>query len=320
MDKPKSIHDLDTPQLLLDLDGIDANLARMFAAAKRYGVKVRVHFKSLKCTGLARYIAERGADGFLCAKLHEAESLVRAELTDVMIANQVVGENKLRRLAELAGRGAIRVCVDDVGQVHALAAAAQQEGTTIGVLIEVDIGMRRCGVAPGEAAIPLARAIVLVDTLHPIHEGRAFRWSRGTREVETLEYGRTREGASAEAWRRSPLYYMVETNQSVLRRRLTDPAPSDGMPDCASFAELRSEGMTDYVALVTRFAATSVVGEMDAIYSFWTSDVADGFSDNYVLMLQRLITPLAAALKSVSLARIATTLVETYLGRDDTGS
>src|SRR6266576_5907413 len=80
-----------------------------------------------------------------------------------------------------------------------------------------------------QAGMPLARAVVLVDTLHPIHEGRAFRWSRATHQPETLEYGRTREGAGAEAWRRSPLYYMLETNQSVLRRRLTEPAP-ESMP------------------------------------------------------------------------------------------
>src|SRR5690348_6613910 len=156
---PRTIDDLDTPQLLLDLDNIDANLQTMFVAKERYGVKVRVHFKSLKCTGLARYIAARGADGFLCAKLHEAETLVRAELTDVMIANQVVGENKQRRLAELAGRGSIRVCVDDIGQIAALSSAAERAGTTIGVLVEVDIGMRRCGVAPGEPALLLAREI-----------------------------------------------------------------------------------------------------------------------------------------------------------------
>ncbi len=166
------------------------------------------------------------------------------------------------------------------------------------------------------AGLPLARAIVLVDTLHPIYEGRAFRWSRGTGQVEVLEYGRTREGANAEAWRRSPLYYMVETNQSVLRRRLTDPARCEEMPDFATFAELRGEGMTDYIALVTRLATTGAIGEMDAIYSSWTSDVALGFCENHIVMLQRLINPLAAALKCVSLARIAATLVETYLGRD----
>src|SRR5262245_3141674 len=95
---------LDSPQLLLDLDIIDVNLKRMFTACRERGVAVRVHFKSLKCTGLARYIAERGANGFLCAKLNEAEALVNAGLTDVVIANQVIGPIKLRRLAELARR------------------------------------------------------------------------------------------------------------------------------------------------------------------------------------------------------------------------
>jgi adenylate cyclase len=100
----------------------------------------------------------------------------------------------------------------------------------------------------------------------------------------------------------------------MLRRRLT--AHAEEMPDFATFAELRSEGMTDYVALVTRFAATGTIGEMDAIYSMWISDVASGFAEDHIITLQRLITPLSAALKCVSLARIATTLVETYLGRD----
>jgi adenylate cyclase len=167
-----------------------------------------------------------------------------------------------------------------------------------------------------EAGLPLARAIVLVDTLHPTFEGRAFRWSRGTTQAEMFEYGRTREGANAEAWQRTPLYYMVENNHSVLRRRLTNPAPTDEMPDFPSFAELRNEGMTDYIAIVTRFAATGAIGEMDAIYSVWTSDVASGFSEDDIDTLQRLVSPLAAALKSRSLERIAATLVETYLGRD----
>jgi adenylate cyclase len=164
--------------------------------------------------------------------------------------------------------------------------------------------------------VPLARAIVLVDTLHPIYEGRAFRWNRGSSQAEVLEYGRTREGPNAEAWRRSPLYYMVETNQAILRRRLIDPSAPQETPDFANFAELRNEGMTDFIALVTRFAPTGVIGEMDAIYSIWTTDIVSGFNDNHIAMLEALINPLAAALKCASLAGIAATLVETYLGRD----
>jgi D-serine deaminase-like pyridoxal phosphate-dependent protein len=153
------VDQLDSPQLLIDLDVVDGNLRRMFERFQERGLRVRVHFKSLKCAGLARYIAAAGADGFLCAKLNEAEVLADAGLTDLFIANQVVGPIKLGRLAELARRVDVRVCVDDPANVDAMAQAARAAGSTIGVLVEVDIGMRRCGVEPGEPALALARRI-----------------------------------------------------------------------------------------------------------------------------------------------------------------
>jgi D-serine deaminase-like pyridoxal phosphate-dependent protein len=150
---------LDSPQLLIDLDMVDANVQRMLLGFRNHPVNVRVHFKSLKCSGLARYIAAAGIHSFLCAKLNEAEVLADAGLTDLFIANQIVGPIKLRRLAELAGRAQVRVCVDDAVNVDDMSLAAQEAGVTIGVLIEVDIGMNRCGVDPGEPALALARHI-----------------------------------------------------------------------------------------------------------------------------------------------------------------
>jgi D-serine deaminase-like pyridoxal phosphate-dependent protein len=150
---------LDSPQLLIDLDVVDANLGRMLSALRGRPVVVRVHFKSLKCAGLARYLAARGIDRFLGAKLCEAEVLADAGIKDVFIANQVVGPIKLRRLADLAHRVQLSVCVDDPGNVDQLAEAARAAGATIGVLVEVDIGMGRCGVEPGEPALALARRI-----------------------------------------------------------------------------------------------------------------------------------------------------------------
>jgi D-serine deaminase-like pyridoxal phosphate-dependent protein len=150
---------LDSPQLLLDLDTIDANLAYLQGATSRHGIDLRVHFKSLKCGGLARHLAARGVRSFLCAKLHEAEVLVGAGLTDVFIANQVIGPLKLARLTQLAKQARVRVCVDDADNVAALAQAARAAGVTLGVLVEVDIGMSRCGVEPGEPALALARRI-----------------------------------------------------------------------------------------------------------------------------------------------------------------
>lgn len=155
----QTVDQLDTPQLILDLDIVDANLQRMFGAFRGKPVNVRVHFKSLKCTGLARYIAQAGAGGFLCAKLNEAEALADAGLTDLFIANQVVGPVKLKRLADLARRAQIRVCVDDSENISQMSEVASQAGVNIGVLVEVDIGMGRCGVEPGEPALVLAKQI-----------------------------------------------------------------------------------------------------------------------------------------------------------------
>jgi len=153
----QSVDSLDSPQLVIDLDAVDGNVKRMLGRFRDRGPAVRVHFKSLKCTGLARYLAGAGAASFLCAKLNEAEVLADAGLIDLFIANEIVGPIKLRRLADLACRAQVRVCVDDPGNVDAVAQAAQAAGCTIGVLVEVDIGQRRCGVEPGEPALALAR-------------------------------------------------------------------------------------------------------------------------------------------------------------------
>jgi D-serine deaminase-like pyridoxal phosphate-dependent protein len=151
---------LDSPQLLLDLDVVDANAQRLLQGLRGRPIDVRVHFKSLKCSGLARYLGRHGLTRFLAAKLNEAEVLADGGITDVFVANQVVGPIKLRRIAELARRAQVRVCVDDANNVAALSGAAQAAGSTLGVLVEVDTGMARCGVEPGEPALALARRIV----------------------------------------------------------------------------------------------------------------------------------------------------------------
>lgn len=156
---------LDTPQLLIDLDVLDANLERLQSACRAKPVNLRVHFKSLKCGGLARYLAAKGVRAFLCAKLSEAHVLADAGITDIFVANQIVGPVKLHRLAELARRAAVSVCVDDPTNVTAMGEAACAAGVTLGVLVEVDIGMGRCGVAPGQPALDLARHITATPGL-----------------------------------------------------------------------------------------------------------------------------------------------------------
>jgi adenylate cyclase len=166
----------------------------------------------------------------------------------------------------------------------------------------------------GRKGLPIGRANLLIDTLHPVHEGRAFRWRRDDPQLEpVVEYGRTNAaGANLESWRRSTFYHLLQTGESLLRRQLA----IDPRSDFPILDELRAEGQTDHVVLITRFAAEGALGEMDGVYSSWTTDHADGFTDEQVQDLTDLVPSLALAIKCTSLARIAETLMETYLGRD----
>jgi adenylate cyclase len=158
--------------------------------------------------------------------------------------------------------------------------------------------------------LPLARGNVVIDTLHPVYEGRAFTWKRETRETALTEFGRSEEDSGR--WERSPFYRLELSGESLLRRRLT--AETDG--EFPVLADLRARGITEYVAMATRFAAEGIIGDMDCVYSSWATDAQRGFHDNDVANLIRLVPVIALTLKSASLTRIAETLVETYLGRD----
>jgi adenylate cyclase len=174
------------------------------------------------------------------------------------------------------------------------------------------------------AGVPIDRTQVFVDTLHPVHEGRLFRWGQDSGEAAMSEYGRTNPeviavaGASAydltavENWRGSPFFRMIQTGESLLRCRL-DAATVN---DFAVLPGLAAAGMTDYIAMITRFADEGIIGEMDGIYSSWATRLPEGFDDGHIAALARAVPFLAIAIKSVSLVRMTRTLMETYLGRD----
>jgi adenylate cyclase len=190
-------------------------------------------------------------------------------------------------------------------------------------VVESDILSGFCERCTG-AGLPLSRTQVIVDTLHPVHEGRLFRWGYGLKEPTVVDYGRTNLEAiavsgsdpkdieSAERWLRSPFYLMLQTGESLLRRRLGAAAAEefDYLPDWVA------AGMTDYVAIIVRFAASGVIGDMDCVYTSWATRTPGGFEDHHVAALDRLVPFLAHAIKTVSLLRMTGTLMETYLGRD----
>jgi D-serine deaminase-like pyridoxal phosphate-dependent protein len=150
---------IDTPALVLDLDAFERNLQRMAGALAGSKVRLRPHAKSHKCPEIARRQVALGAVGVCCQKVSEAAVFVAAGIQDVLVTNEVMGAAKIRHLLELARQARIGVLVDHPLQIQALAVAAQAQGAGLDVYIEVNVGANRCGVAPGDAAVPLARQI-----------------------------------------------------------------------------------------------------------------------------------------------------------------
>jgi D-serine deaminase-like pyridoxal phosphate-dependent protein len=160
-----AVEDVDTPALIVELDLLEANLARMADYARERRVRLRPHAKMHKCTPLARRQLALGAVGVCCQKVSEAEVMVAGGVQDVLISNEVVGRAKLERVAALARRARIGVCVDDDGVARELSATATRAGATVDVYVEIDVGARRCGVVPGAPALELARAVAALPGL-----------------------------------------------------------------------------------------------------------------------------------------------------------
>jgi D-serine deaminase-like pyridoxal phosphate-dependent protein len=156
---------LETPALCLDIDAYRRNVARMVDFISRHGLAWRPHMKGQKAPELARLALRAGATGVTCATVYEAETMALAGITGILLANQIAGARKLARLARLQHITPVLAATDSLPHARALDHAARQFGVRIPVLIEVDLGMNRCGVAPGEPALHLARHILTLPGL-----------------------------------------------------------------------------------------------------------------------------------------------------------
>ncbi len=178
--------DLDTPALLIDLDRLERNIKATAAFFSSRGVGWRPHSKGHKLPPVAHMQLAAGALGIICAKLGEAEVMADAGVTGIMIANQIVGPLKTRRLAALCRRSPVIVAADCAENVRELGAAAREAGTMIGAVVEIDVsgGTGRAGVQPGEPALALAREIAAEEGL--VFKG-VMGWEGHTRRVPTPE-------------------------------------------------------------------------------------------------------------------------------------
>ena len=156
-------NEVTTPALLLDLDVAKRNIAKMADNFRDLPAELRPHIKVHKSPELSRLTIEAGAIGVACATAWEAKVMAEAGIDDVLVANQVVHPDKVRVLAETAVDHRITVAVDDVRNVEQLAAAARAVGVELELLIEIDVGMGRCGVRDREEALPLAERIAATD-------------------------------------------------------------------------------------------------------------------------------------------------------------
>src|ERR1700716_3676550 len=161
--------------------------------------------------------------------------------------------------------------------------------------------------------LELSRGLVFIDTLHPIFEGRGFRWNDlETDESDIFEYGSTSEGAAAENWRRSTFYHMLENGHDELQIDLADCTSLD----FSMIGDLAAKGHRHFVAFVHRFGEAGTIGQMDCLYSYWVTRRADGFGEQALSALRDLVPVLGLAIKSAAQVDIARTLGRVYLGRD----
>jgi len=158
----RSKWDLDTPALCLDADALEANIARMSAFLAERPASLRPHCKTHKCPTIAWKQLDAGAIGITCAKLGEAEAMARAGIRDLLIANQIVGARKIARLVNLAAYSEVMVALEDIENATQISEAAVAKGNRVRAIIEVDVGMGRCGTAPCQDTLDLARQVAVL--------------------------------------------------------------------------------------------------------------------------------------------------------------
>ena len=162
----RGVDEIDTPALVIDLDAMERNLARMAEFARLHKVRLRPHAKMHKSAELAKLQIEAGAVGVCAQKTAEAECLANGGVTDIFISNEVIALTKLTRVAALSNKlaaqgGRLAIAVDSVEGITRLATACEAAKACIDVFIEIDVGQRRCGVAPGAPALALAQQIAM---------------------------------------------------------------------------------------------------------------------------------------------------------------
>jgi D-serine deaminase-like pyridoxal phosphate-dependent protein len=267
----------DTPEIVLDLDAVRSNIARIAALAREAGVSVRPHTKTHKLPEIARLQLEAGAVGVQVAKLGEAEVMADAGIEDILVGYPIVCERKLGRLADLAERARITVTVDSDDVALGLSRTARDRRITFRALLELDTGMHRLGVLPGSEAVELAERVAALDGIDLAgvftHEGHVYTQARDDAE---------RERMTLESCRLA-----VETAEAIRGRGLPAATVSVGSAGTFRFA-IRCPGVTEvrpgtYVFNDRSQIAQGAAGQADLAAFVVTTVVARPAPDRVVV-------------------------------------
>jgi D-serine deaminase-like pyridoxal phosphate-dependent protein len=231
----RTIQDVETPALLLDLSAMERNLGKMATFISLGETKLRPHFKNHQCPWLSKRQIEAGAIGITCARVEQAELLVSQGIESVLIANEIVGELKLSRCAELARQAEVIVAVDNHRVVTEMGRLARNKRAPLGVLVDVNIGLNRCGVEPGEPALALAR--------HALENGLLVRGVMGYEGNLNL----MPPGPEKERTCRAALQLAVDTHKHLLRNGVAGDIVSAGATGTYSITG-RFPGITEIQA------------------------------------------------------------------------
>ena len=251
--------DLDTPALCLDIAVAQANIRRMADAVKGTPVRLRPHSKTHKCPTLAHMQLDAGAIGITCAKLGEAEVMGKAGVRDILIANQIVGDIKIARLVNLASYTEVMVAVDNWDNVNALNAAAQGAGVRLRTIIEVDVGMGRCGTMPGEETLVLAKHIVAQPALRfegiMGYEGHLVMTADFKERKQKTEADLAKLTASADLLRKNGIPVAIVSSGGTGTYEITPQVPGITEIQCGSYITMDAQ-YHDFVGIQFGYALT----------------------------------------------------------------
>ncbi|HEX7391177.1 MAG TPA: D-TA family PLP-dependent enzyme [Acidiphilium sp.] len=277
---------LETPVPVIDLDRVEANLAKMQAYCDAHGLALRPHIKTHKIPAFAHRQLELGAVGITCQKLGEAEVMAQAGIEDILISYPLIGAAKALRLANLARRATLRVAIDNPVALDTVASAALTAGQTIGVLVEFDSGASRTGVTSAEELVALARRAAETPNLrfdglmtYPVLPGTApfIAVAKQHLVVANLAPAIVSGGGTPNAWRAHETAGLTELRVGtyIYHDRATVGAGAASLDECALHV---------HATVVSRPTETRAI--IDAGSKSLTSDlVAPAVGPGYGLIL-----------------------------------